>query len=115
VANVVSAKTTIWNHVEFTSAAVRGRATRGHGRGKSHANTTEAIMTQHELFNESGCSSFTRPVVTTLGAIGSGSEAGVSARLRDFRKSDFGGHVVNRRRRGECSLGVFEYQLEIKS
>lgn len=48
-------------------------------------------------------------------AIGSGSEAGVSARLRDFRKQKFGGHVVNRRRRGVESVGCFEYQLEVKS
>ncbi len=46
-------------------------------------------------------------------AIGVGSEAGVSARLRDFRKARFGGNAVNRQRRGEESLGVFEYQLII--
>jgi len=48
-----------------------------------------------------------------IDAIGFGSEAGVSARLRDFRKARFGGYVVNRQRRGEESLGVFEYQLII--
>ena len=47
-------------------------------------------------------------------AIGGGSEAGVSARLRDFRKDKFGGHVVNRRRRGEAANGVFEYQVKVK-
>lgn len=46
--------------------------------------------------------------------IGGGSEAGVSARLRDFRKSAFGGHTVNRRRRGAESAGVFEYQVQVK-
>lgn len=35
----------------------------------------------------------------------------VSARLRDFRKEKFGGHTVNRRRRGEGRSGLFEYQL----
>jgi hypothetical protein len=35
----------------------------------------------------------------------------VSARLRDFRKERFGGHTVNRRRRGEGKRGLFEYQL----
>lgn len=35
----------------------------------------------------------------------------VSARLRDFRKREFGAHTVNRRRRGEASAGVWEYQL----
>ena len=44
-------------------------------------------------------------------AIGGGSEAGVSARLRDFRKSAYGSHVVNRRRRGDEGKGVFEYQV----
>lgn len=38
-------------------------------------------------------------------------EASVSARLRDLRKSRFGGHTVNRRRRGEPRMGIFEYQL----
>lgn len=38
----------------------------------------------------------------------SGSEAGISARLRDLRKRKWGGFTVNRRRRTE---GTFEYQL----
>lgn len=38
----------------------------------------------------------------------------ISARLRDFRKDKFGGHTVNRRRRGEPSNGLFEYQLIVK-
>ena len=38
-----------------------------------------------------------------------GSEASVSARLRDFRKARFGGHVVDRRYVGN---GVWEYRLE---
>lgn len=40
-----------------------------------------------------------------------GSEAGVSARLRDFRKTRFGGYTVQRRRRAE---GLFEYQLLVR-
>lgn len=40
-----------------------------------------------------------------------GSEAGVSARLRDFRKPKFGGHTVNARRVGEPKSGLFEYQV----
>lgn len=47
-------------------------------------------------------------------SIGVGSEAGVSARLRDFRKAKFGGYVVNRQRRGLAEDGVFEYQLRVK-
>lgn len=52
----------------------------------------------------------------TLGeiqAIAGGSEAGVSARIRDFRKVAFGGHTVDRRRRGEASRGIWEYKLTV--
>lgn len=38
-------------------------------------------------------------------------QASISARLRDFRKDKFGGHVVMRRRRGDPSDGLFEYCL----
>ena len=37
-----------------------------------------------------------------------GSEAGISARLRDLRKLRFGGYTVDRRRRGG---GLFEYRI----
>ncbi|MDE2020649.1 MAG: hypothetical protein KGJ13_09965, partial [Patescibacteria group bacterium] len=37
-----------------------------------------------------------------------GSEAGVSARLRDCRKLKFGGYKVDRRRRGDPKSGVWE-------
>lgn len=40
-----------------------------------------------------------------------GSEAGISARLRDLRKSKFGGHLVDRRRRGDPKQGLWEYRL----
>lgn len=39
-----------------------------------------------------------------------GTEAALSARLRDLRKRRFGGHTVNRRRRAN-SNGLWEYQL----
>jgi hypothetical protein len=44
-------------------------------------------------------------------AIGAGSEASVSARLRDLRKPEFGAHTVDRRRRGEASRGLHEYRV----
>jgi hypothetical protein len=47
-------------------------------------------------------------------AIGCGSEAGVSARLRDFRKLKFGAFVVDRRRRGAGEDGLWEYQLRLQ-
>lgn len=43
-----------------------------------------------------------------------GSEAGISARIRDFRKPQFGGYEVDRRRRGNPSAGLWEYRLVVK-
>ena len=40
-----------------------------------------------------------------------GSEAGISARLRDLRKKTCGQNIVNKRRRGDPSVGIYEYQL----
>lgn len=44
-------------------------------------------------------------------AIGKGSEAAVSARLRDFRKPQYGAREVERRRRGDARGGLWEYRL----
>lgn len=41
-------------------------------------------------------------------------QASVSARLRDMRKAKFGGHTVERRRRGEPCNGLFEYRLVVR-
>ena len=38
-------------------------------------------------------------------------EASASAMLRAFRATKHGGHTVNRRRRGNPSQGLFEYQV----
>lgn len=38
-------------------------------------------------------------------------EASASAQLRNFRKDKFGGHTVERRRRGDRTSGLFEYKL----
>lgn len=40
-----------------------------------------------------------------------GSEAGISARLRDIRKPLGGSYTVERRRRGEAERGLFEYRV----
>ena len=40
-------------------------------------------------------------------------EASASAALRSFRRDDMGGHVVERRRRGNPSQGLYEYKLII--
>ena len=39
------------------------------------------------------------------------SETGISARIRDLRKPEFGGYDVQRRRRGDPKRGLWEYQL----
>lgn len=41
------------------------------------------------------------------------SDASISARLRDFRKAEKGGHTVHRRRRGNAAKGIHEYKLEV--
>jgi len=40
-----------------------------------------------------------------------GSESSISAQIRHLRKARFGGHVVDRRRRGNPEQGLFEYRL----
>lgn len=43
--------------------------------------------------------------------VGSGTEASISARLRDLRKEDCGSYTIARRRRGEGRRGVHEYGM----
>lgn len=38
-------------------------------------------------------------------------QASISARIRDLRKTRFGGYVIERRRRGDPSDSLFEYRL----
>lgn len=38
-------------------------------------------------------------------------QASISAQLRNLRKDKFGGHTVNRQRRGDPCQGLFEYRL----
>ena len=40
--------------------------------------------------------------------------ASVSAQLRNLRKENFGGHVVQKRSRGERDRGLWEYRLEVR-
>ena len=49
--------------------------------------------------------------LSELARAADGSEAGVSARVRDLRKERFGEHTVNRQRRGDPKRGLWEYQL----
>lgn len=43
---------------------------------------------------------------------GDQSEAAISARLRDLRKTKFGSFEVERRRRGDAKKGLWEYRLK---
>jgi hypothetical protein len=52
--------------------------------------------------------------LSELKAKAGGSEAGISARLRDCRKARFGGYQVERRRRGNPAAGVWEYSVRLK-
>lgn len=47
-------------------------------------------------------------------AVVGGSEAGVSARLRDFKKLKFGAHDLIKRRRGNPKAGLWEYQVSFR-
>ena len=38
-------------------------------------------------------------------------QASISAQLRNLRKERFGGHIIEKRRRGDRSCGLFEYAL----
>lgn len=52
--------------------------------------------------------------VPEIAAVVPGSHTGISARLRDLRKEKFGGHILNRRRRGEPEDGLWEFQLLVQ-
>jgi len=54
----------------------------------------------------------------TLGEIGEATgdpQASISAQLRHLRKPRFGGHRVEKQRRGEREHGLFEYRLIINN
>lgn len=48
--------------------------------------------------------------LTEIRSVTGGSEAGVSARLRDLRKGHWGHWRVERRRRGHAPQGLWEYR-----
>ncbi len=48
--------------------------------------------------------------LSELQAVAGGSEAGVSARIRDLRKKSFGGYTIDRMRCGES--GLFKYRMQ---
>ena len=52
-----------------------------------------------------------RTLAEIRAALGRGSEAGLSARLRESRTRQAGGWTVERRRRGDPKNGLWEYRL----
>lgn len=51
--------------------------------------------------------------LSAIAHITQGTEASVSARLRDLRKERFGSHTVERQALGERKRGLFQYRLKI--
>lgn len=49
--------------------------------------------------------------LSAINRIVGGTEASVSARLRDLRKERFGAYMVERRREGEAKRGIFSYRV----
>lgn len=84
-------------------------ASEGHRDGETydpeldHARLNGLALEVWDLMSDQGWRTLERISRATAG-----SEASVSARLRDFRKPRFGGHTVNRRR---LTNGTFEYQV----
>lgn len=78
-----------------------------HGATYQAAFDFDRLRTQLERVEALMADARWRTLGEIAGAIGSGSEAGVSARLRDMRRR---GWVVNRQRRGDPRNGLHEYQ-----
>ena len=71
------------------------------------------LGTLHRLVFALMCDGVFRSLPEIREAIGEGSETGISARLRDFRKKKFGGFRVESKRRDEG--GSWVYRLDISS
>lgn len=67
------------------------------------------LSTQLEAVRDLMVDGVWRTLAQIQTAIGRGSEAAISARLRDLRKDKFGSYQVDRRRRGET--GLWEYRV----
>ena len=77
-----------------------------------HATTDGPRLTkQHERIRDLMADGVWRTLAEIAAATGD-HEASVSAQLRHLRKSAFGGHAVNKRRRGAASRGLWEYQVQ---
>ena len=49
--------------------------------------------------------------LSEISRLANASEASASAQLRHLRKDRFGSYIIEKRRRGERTSGLFEYQL----
>jgi len=83
--------------------------------GTTYNPTVDEVRLSGQMLAVYGCMSDRqwRTLAEIRAFIKCGSEAGISARLRDLRKQRWGRHTVNRRRRGSAEDGLFEYQLII--
>lgn len=68
------------------------------------------LLRQHERIRDLMLDGVWRTLSEIATATGD-HEASVSAQLRHLRKPSFGGYVVNKRRRGAVSRGLWEYQV----
>ena len=68
------------------------------------------LIRQHERIRDLMLDGTWRTLAEIAAATGD-HEASVSAQLRHLRKPSFGGHVVDKRRRGLASRGLWEYQV----
>jgi predicted Holliday junction resolvase-like endonuclease len=69
-----------------------------------HARLTGQLMRVYEFMQDGRWHT-----ISVIVLVAGGSEAAVSARLRDLRKPKFGSHLIDRRRVG--TSGLFEYRL----
>jgi hypothetical protein len=99
---------------ELTLAAKYPLLARAHASGETYSETLDQarlstqLLRVYRLLSDSDKWYTLREIAD---AIGGGSEAGISARLRDLRKPQFGSFIVDRRRRGEPKAGCWEYRL----
>ncbi len=84
------------------------------GRGYEPAHDARRLRTQFEVIRDvmlsaAECGAWL--TLRELGRITGYGEASISAQLRHLRKPQFGGYLVEKRRRGEPNRGVWEYRL----
>ena len=95
-------------------ACLRGDPPVAHFDGKTYESNHDFKRLTGQNLRVFNCmkDGFWRTLAEIEEVLGAGhSQAGISARLRDLRKEKFGGHTVERRRRGNAPKGLHEYRL----